>query len=202
MLKIGVMASGKGSNLRAIIDFIKEHKPGFNIGAVISDNPDSPALDMAEAEGISSYYIPPGEAETFLEPGIEEKYTEVLLGNRVELLCLAGFMRILKGSLLETFENRIVNIHPSLLPSFPGLEAWKQALEYGVRFSGCTTHFVNREMDSGPIIMQAVVPVLEKDSAESLHKRIQVKEHFIYPLTIKLIAEKRVSISGRRVHLD
>ncbi len=199
MLKIGVLASGKGSNLQAIIDYIKSEKPPFEISIVISDNPDAFALKRAEKEGIKAMYIPPGKYKTFLEPPVEKKYVEILKENGVQLVCLAGFMRVIKKNFLKSFPDSIINIHPSLLPAFPGLEAWKQALDYGVKFTGCTVHFVEEGVDTGPIIMQAVVPVLPDDTPESLHKRIQEKEHIIYPLSIRLISEGRVSISGRKV---
>ncbi len=199
MLKIGVLASGKGSNLQAIIDYIKSEKPPFEISIVISDNPDAFALKRAEKEGIKAMYIPPGKYKTFLEPPVEKKYVEILKENGVQLVCLAGFMRVIKKNFLKSFPDSIINIHPSLLPAFPGLEAWKQALDYGVKFTGCTVHFVEEGVDTGPIIMQAVVPVLPDDTPESLHNRIQEKEHIIYPLSIRLISEGRVSISGRKV---
>ncbi len=199
MVKIGVLASGKGSNLQAIVDYIKSEKPPFEISIVLSDNPDAFALKRAGKEGIKAMYIPPGKYKTFLEPDVEKKYVEILKENGVQLVCLAGFMRVIKKNFLQSFPDSIINIHPSLLPAFPGLEAWKQALEYGVKFTGCTVHFVNEGVDTGPIIMQAVVPVLPDDTPESLHKRIQEKEHIIYPLSIRLISEGRVSISKRKV---
>ncbi|RKY30860.1 MAG: phosphoribosylglycinamide formyltransferase [Candidatus Omnitrophota bacterium] len=199
MFTIGVLASGKGTNLQAIIDFIKEEKLPIRIGVVISDNPDAYALKRAEKAGIKNVYIPPGRYKTFLEPEVEKKYVECLKENNVELVCLAGFMRVLKKYFIESFKWKIINIHPSLLPAFRGLEAWKQALDFGVRFTGCTVHFVDEGIDTGPIILQAVVPVLPDDTPESLHKRIQEKEHLIYPLAIKLISEGRVSICGRKV---
>ncbi|MCD6407653.1 phosphoribosylglycinamide formyltransferase [bacterium] len=201
MFTIGVLASGKGSNLQAIIDYIKEENLPIKIGVVLSDNPEAYALERAKKEGIKSLYIPPGKYKTFLEPDVEKKYVEVLKENGVELVCLAGFMRVLKKTFLKSFPQRIINIHPSLLPAFPGLEAWKQAIDYGVRFSGCTVHFVEEGVDTGPIILQAVVPVLPDDTPETLHQRIQEKEHIIYPLAIRLIAEGRVSISGRKVYI-
>lgn len=199
MVKIGVLASGKGSNFQAIVDYIKSEKPPFEISIVLSDNPDAFVLKRAEKEGVKAMYIPPGKYKTFLEPDVEKKYVEILKENGVQLVCLAGFMRVIKKNFLQSFPDSIINIHPSLLPAFPGLEAWKQALEYGVRFTGCTVHFVEEGVDTGPIIMQAVVPVLPDDTPESLHKRIQEKEHIIYPLSIRLICEGRVSISGRKV---
>ncbi|MCM8806763.1 MAG: phosphoribosylglycinamide formyltransferase [Candidatus Omnitrophica bacterium] len=199
MFTIGVLASGKGTNLQAIIDYIKQENLPIRIGVVISDNPNAYALERAKKEGIKAVCIPCEKYKTILGREIEKKYVEVLKENKVELVCLAGFMRVLKSTFLRSFPNKIINIHPSLLPAFPGLEAWKQALEYGVKFTGCTVHFVNEGIDTGPIILQAVVPVLPDDTPETLHKRIQEKEHIIYPLAIRLIYEGRVSISGRKV---
>ncbi len=202
MFTIGVLASGKGSNLQAIIDYIKTEKIRVKVGIVLSDNPDSAALNIAERAGINGYCIPEDKHKTFLSPGIEKKYVKTLREHGVELVCLAGFMRVLKKYFMESFTGKIINIHPSLLPAFPGLASWEQALCYGVRFTGCTTHFVEYGVDTGPIILQAVVPVLREDTAETLHKRIQEKEHIIYPLTVRLIAEGKVSISERKVHIS
>lgn len=201
MFTIGVLASGKGTNLQAIIDYIKEENLKIKIGVVISDNPSAYALERAEKEGIKAICIPCEKYKTILDKKTEIEYVKVLKENNVELVCLAGFMRVLKKTFIQNFPNRIINIHPSLLPAFPGLESWRQALEYGVRFTGCTVHFVNEGIDTGPIILQAVVPVLPDDTPETLHKRIQEKEHIIYPLAIRLIAEGRVSISGRKVYI-
>jgi len=199
MFTIGVLASGKGSNLQALINSVRKGELKVDIGIVLSDNPESFALRIAEREGIKNRYINPGRYRTFLEAGPEKEFVAVLKENNVDLVCLAGFMRVLKKDFIESFKKRIINIHPSLLPAFPGLESWKQALDYGVKFTGCTTHFVESAIDSGPVILQAVVPVLEDDSPESLHRRIQEKEHLIYPLTVKLIAGNNLIISGRNV---
>ncbi|MCM8785868.1 MAG: phosphoribosylglycinamide formyltransferase [Candidatus Omnitrophica bacterium] len=201
MFTIGILASGKGTNLQAIIDYIKEENLPIKIGIVISDNPEAYALERAKKEGIRNICIPCEKYKTILDKETEIKYIEVLKENNVELVCLAGFMRILKKNFIKNFPNKIINIHPSLLPAFPGLESWKKALEYGVRFTGCTVHFVDEGIDSGPIILQAVVPILQDDTPEILHKRIQEKEHIIYPLAIRLIAEGRVSIVGRKVYI-
>lgn len=201
MFRIGVLASGKGTNFQAIVDYIKDENLPIEVSIVISDNPDAFVLERAKKENIKAVYIPPGKYKTFLEKKIEEEYVRVLKENKVELVCLAGFMRVLKKTFIRSFPNKIINIHPSLLPAFPGLEAWKKALEYGVKFTGCTVHFVDEKIDSGPIILQAVVPVLPEDTPETLHQRIQEKEHIIYPLAIRLIFEGRVSISGRKVYI-
>lgn len=203
MFTIGVLVSGKGSNLKTIIDKIKDgYLSSVRIGVVLSDNPDSGALKIAEKEGIRNIYIPPGKYKTFLEPDIEKKYIQILKENKVDFVCLAGFMRIIKEQFFTEFKDKIINIHPSLLPAFPGIEAWKQAFDYGVLFTGCTVHFVRQKpIDSGPIIFQAVVPVLSDDTCETLYQRIQEKEHIIYPFTIKLISENKVFISGNKIIL-
>ncbi|MCK4244661.1 MAG: phosphoribosylglycinamide formyltransferase [Candidatus Omnitrophica bacterium] len=202
MLKIGVLASGKGTNLQAIIDAIRRKEVPAEIGIVLSDNPDAYALERVKKAGIRALYLPAGRFKTYLEERIEKNYINVLKKEGVELVCLAGFMRVLKRDLLNAFAGRIINIHPALLPSFPGLESWKQALNYGVKFTGATVHFVEEGIDSGPIILQAVVPTKPDDTPETLHRRIQEKEHIIYPLAIKLIAENRLRIEGRRVNIE
>lgn len=202
MFTIGLLASGKGSNIQAIINYIKSERLHINPAVILSDNPSSGALKIAQAEGIKHYCIPEEKYKTILSKKTEKEYVKILKEHRVDLVCLAGFMRVIKEELLNNFPGRIINIHPSLLPAFPGLEAWKQALEYGVRFTGCTTHFVEAGVDTGPIILQAVVPVLKDDTPETLHRRIQEKEHIIYPLTVRLISEGRVSISGRKVYIN
>ncbi len=190
MLKIGVLASGKGTNLQAIIDTIVRKEIPAEIGIVLSDNPDAYCLKRAKKAGIKAVYLPPGRFKTYLEPQVEKNYINALQREKIELVCLAGFMRVLKKDFLKAFAGKVINIHPALLPSFPGLESWKQALDYGVKFTGATVHFVEEGIDSGPIILQAVVPVKEDDTPETLHQRIQEKEHIIYPLAIKLIVEQ------------
>ncbi len=189
-MKIGVLISGSGSNLQAIIDAVKDGSLPVEIGIVLSDNPDAFGLKRAEKAGINAQYIPPGPKRTVLSPEAEDKYVTALKENGCELVCLAGFMRVIKDKILNAFPGRVLNIHPSLLPSFPGLEAWKQALDYGVRFTGCTVHLVEKDVDSGPIILQAVVPVLPEDTPETLLNRIHEQEHKIYPMAIKFFAEK------------
>ncbi|MCX8082721.1 MAG: phosphoribosylglycinamide formyltransferase [bacterium] len=202
MFTIGLLASGKGSNIQAIIDNIKTDNLPVYPAIILSDNPDAGALEIAKREGIKHYCIPEKKYRTILSPDVEKSYVKILKEYKVDLICLAGFMRVIKETFLKNFAGKIINIHPSLLPAFPGLEAWKQAIDYGVKFTGCTTHFVEAGVDTGPIILQAVVPVLKDDTSETLHKRIQEKEHIIYPLTIKLIAEGKVSISGRKVYIN
>lgn len=198
-MKIGVLLSGSGSNLQAIIDATKNGSLPVEIGLVVSDNPDAFGLKRAEKAGIKAQYIPPGPKRTVLSPEAEEKYITALKEAGCELVCLAGFMRVIKDKILAAFPGRVLNIHPSLLPAFPGLEAWKQALNYGVRFTGCTVHLVEKGVDTGPVIMQAVVPVLPNDTTKTLLNRIHQQEHIIYPMAIKLFAEKRLKISGRQV---
>ena len=190
MLKIGVLASGKGTNLQAIIDTIVRKEIPAEIGIVLSDNPEAYCLKRAKKAGIKGVYLPPGRFKTYLEPQVEKNYINALQREKIELVCLAGFMRVLKKGFLKAFAGKVINIHPALLPSFPGLQSWKQALDYGVKFTGATVHFVEEGIDSGPIILQAVVPVKEDDIPETLHQRIQEKEHIIYPLAIKLIVEQ------------
>lgn len=203
MKRIGVLGSGKGSNFAAIAEAVKSGVLPVEIAIVISDVADAGILSLAAKHGIPSRYIAPGKFRTKIEPQIEEEYVRALREARVELVVLAGFMRILKAPFLTAFENRVINIHPSLLPAFPGLEAWKQALEYGTRYAGCTVHFVTPEMDAGPIIAQTVVPVEPRDTADSLHARIQKEEHRLYVESIRFWAEDRLEIpsGGRRVYI-
>ncbi|MFH0796475.1 MAG: phosphoribosylglycinamide formyltransferase [Candidatus Omnitrophota bacterium] len=201
-MKIGVLLSGSGSNLQAIIDAVKDGSLPVKIGLVLSDRPDAFGLKRAEKAGVKARYIPPGPYRTILSREAEKEYVKALKEAGVELVCLAGFMRVIKEGLLSAFPGRILNLHPSLLPSFPGLEAWKQAFDYGVRFTGCTVHFVEKGVDAGPIISQAVVPILPDDTPEALLNRIHQKEHLIYPLAIKLVAEGRVKIVGRKVFIE
>jgi len=200
-MKIGVLLSGNGSNLQAIIDAVTDGSLPVKIALVISDNPDAFGLKRAEKAGIRAQYIPPGPKRTVLAPKAEEKYITALKEAGCELVCLAGFMRVIKDKILSAFPGRVLNIHPSLLPSFPGLEAWKQAVDYGVRFTGCTVHLVEKGVDTGPVILQAVVPVLPDDTPETLLNRIHQKEHNIYPLAIKLFAEGKLEISERQVRI-
>ena len=201
-MKIGVLLSGSGSNLQAIIDAVKNGSLPVKIGLVVSDNPDAFGLKRAEKSGIRAQYIPPGPKRTVLSTKAEEEYITALKETGCELVCLAGFMRIIKDKILAAFPGRVLNIHPSLLPSFPGLKAWKQALDYGVQFTGCTVHLVEKDVDTGPIILQAVVPVRPEDTPETLLSRIHQQEHVVYPLAIKLFAEKRSKISGRRIFIS
>lgn len=201
MLKLGVLGSGKGSNLQAIIDAIEQGRLDANIEIVISDVRESFILKRAEKHGIRACYIDPGQFKTKLDPETEQKYVNCLNDSQVDLICLAGFLRVLKECFLSAFPLKIINIHPSLLPSFPGLKAWKQALDYGVKISGCTVHFVEAGVDTGPIIIQKQVPVYDNDTYEDLLARIQEQEHIAYPEAIALIGTKKIKITGRKVLL-
>lgn len=200
MVKIAVLASGGGTNLQSIIDSVKDGRLKADIRVVISDNPSARALDRAREAGVPVKVI---EKKDFPKrEAFDKKLVEVLAENGVELVVLAGFMRILSGVVIKAFPSRIMNIHPSLLPSFPGLDVQRKALEHGVKFSGCTVHFVDEGVDSGPIIIQAAVPVLDNDTPETLAKRILKEEHRIYPRAIKLFSEGKIRVEGRRVITD
>ncbi|MFA5393243.1 MAG: phosphoribosylglycinamide formyltransferase [Candidatus Ratteibacteria bacterium] len=188
-MEIGVLLSGNGSNLQAIIDAVNNGSLPAKISIVLSDKPDALGLKRAEKAGIKAQYIPPGPKRTVLSPEAEDKYIAALKEAGCELICLAGFMRVIKDKILAAFPGRVLNIHPSLLPSFPGLEAWKQALNHGVLFTGCTVHLVEKGVDTGPIILQSVVPVRPHDTPETLLNRIHKQEYIIYPLAIKLFSE-------------
>jgi phosphoribosylglycinamide formyltransferase-1 len=196
-LRVGVLASGAGSNLQSILD--AQERIGAQVAVVISNVSGAKALDRARAAGVPALVLP--------HKGIErEEYDAQIVQNLrshgVELVCLAGFMRLVTPVLLAAFENRILNIHPALLPSFPGMHAVRQALQAGVRVSGCTVHVVDEGTDTGPVVIQAAVPVLEGDTEETLAARILVQEHRCYPRAVQLFAQGRVSIEGRRVHIQ
>jgi phosphoribosylglycinamide formyltransferase-1 len=190
-LGLGILGSGKGSNCRAILESIRAGKLQARAQVVISDVLDAPILDIAREFSVANAYLPPGQFRTRLEPNVETELVRMLREADVELVVLAGFMRVLKSTILEAFPRRIINIHPSLLPKFPGLEAWKQALAAGESVSGCTVHYVDDKIDHGDIIAQREVPVLPNDSAETLHARIQVAEHELYPAAIAQLAAQR-----------
>jgi phosphoribosylglycinamide formyltransferase 1 len=197
--KLGVLGSGKGSNFVAIADAVAAGKIPAQIAVVLSDVESAGILSHARERKISSQFIPPGKFRTKLDEDAERAFVKALQDAQVDLIVLAGFMRVLKGDFLRAFEGRIVNVHPSLLPSFPGLESWKQALDHGVKVTGCTVHFVDAGIDAGAIIGQQTVPVLDNDTAESLHKRIHAAEHELYPKCVAAIAQREVSVQGRRV---
>jgi phosphoribosylglycinamide formyltransferase-1 len=197
--RIGVLGSGKGSNFVAIADAIEAGKVPAEAALVVSDVETAGILEHARERRIPAKFISPGKFRTKLDEEAERAYVEALQAARVDLIVLAGFMRVLKGDFLRAFEGRIVNIHPSLLPAFPGLEAWKQALDHGVKVTGCTVHFVDAGVDSGPIVGQQTVPVLDDDTPEKLHQRIHAAEHELYPKCVGAIARGEISVVGRRV---
>ncbi|MFW6001148.1 MAG: phosphoribosylglycinamide formyltransferase [Halanaerobium sp.] len=199
MLNIAVFASGRGSNFQSIIDSVKAGEIPAEIKILISDNQKAGALKRAEREDIENIFIDPDHFESKMD--YEEELINILEGVDVDLVVLAGYMRILSPLFVKHFKNKIINIHPSLLPAFRGLDAQKQAVDYGVKYSGCTVHFVDQGMDTGAIIMQAVVPVKQDDSADELAARILKEEHRIYPESIKLIAEDKIAIEGRKVKI-
>lgn len=196
--RLGVLGSGKGSNMVAIAEACRAGRIPAEVTLVLSDVAEAGILAHARSLGLAARFIAPGAFRTKLEEQAEQAYVAALVEAGVELVVLAGFMRVLKEPLLRAFPERIINIHPSLLPAFPGLEAWRQALEYGVKFTGCTVHFVDAGVDCGPIIAQRVVPVLALDTPATLHERIQQAEHALYPEVISALARKQVSVAGRR----
>ncbi len=189
-LVIGVLGSGKGSNFTAIADAITAGTLDARVGVVISDVPDAGILRLAERHGAPALHLPPGKFKTKLEPEREHELVHTLQKYGVQLVVLAGYMRLLKEPTVAAFPRRVINIHPSLLPKFPGLAAWRQALEAGERETGCTVHFVDLGMDTGPVIARKTVPVLPDDTAETLHARIQEAEHALYPQVIGELARR------------
>jgi phosphoribosylglycinamide formyltransferase-1 len=197
--RLGVLGSGKGSNFVAIADAVTSGKISATVAVVLSDVEGAGILAHARGRKIPAQFIPPGKFRTKLDEEAERAFVVALQVAKVDLIVLAGFMRVLKGDFLRAFEGRIVNVHPSLLPSFPGLEAWKQALDHGVKVTGCTVHFVDAGVDAGPIIGQQTVPLLDGDTADSLHQRIHAAEHELYPTCVAAIARGEISTQGRRV---
>src|ERR1041384_5744001 len=196
--RLGVLGSGKGSNFVAIADAIGRGEVPAEVALVVSDVEDSGILKHARERRLRAEFLPPGKFRTKLDEEAERELIRRLQEARVDLIVLAGFMRILKGDFLRAFHERVVNIHPSLLPAFPGLEAWKQALDYGVKVAGCTVHLVDQGVDSGPIVAQETVPVHDGDTPESLHARIQEAEHALYPAAIAALASGKIRVVGRR----
>jgi phosphoribosylglycinamide formyltransferase-1 len=197
--RLGVLGSGKGSNFLAIADAIVAGQVPAQVAIVISDVPEAGILAHARQRGLPAEYLAPGKFRTKLDEEAEHAYVQRLQEARVDLVVLAGFMRILKGDFLRAFAQRVVNIHPSLLPAFPGLEAWKQALDYGVKVTGCTVHLVDQGIDSGPILGQEAVPVLAGDTPATLHERIQLAERRLYPAVVGALAEGRLRVPGRSI---
>ena len=200
MNKIAVLLSGRGSNFRAIYENIKSGQiKDCEVAVVISDKADAKGLEYAREEGLNTAFFDPKatDRQTF-----NRKIIDKIKAEGCTLVVLAGYMRIISAEFVEAFRNRILNIHPSLLPSFPGLDVHRKAIEYGVKFSGCTVHFVDEKMDNGPIIKQAVVPVYDGDTEDDLADRILEQEHKIYPECVKLFLENKIKIIGRRTVIE
>lgn len=198
-LRIGVLGSGSGTNMQSIIDAIARGELNARVVCCVSDVPGARILDRARAAGIPADYIAPAPWRTKLEGPAEQAYIDHLRRHGAQVVALAGFMRIVKAGLLSAFPWRVLNIHPALLPAFPGVAGWTQALEYGAKVAGVTVHFVDGGTDTGPIIVQRAVPVLDDDTPESLHARIQVEEHKAYPEALRLLSSGALRIRGRRV---
>ena len=198
-LQLGVLASGSGTNLQSIIDACASGSIDAEIALVISNNPDAGALKRAASAGINHTCI--NHRGFSSRESFDRSVVSALQGAGVELVCLAGFMRLITEDFLAAFPGRVMNIHPALLPAFPGLDVQRKAIEYGARFSGCTVHFVDSGVDTGPVIIQAVVPILDDDTLDDLAARILVQEHKVYPRAIQLFAEGRLQIEGRRVRV-
>jgi phosphoribosylglycinamide formyltransferase-1 len=197
LLRIGVLASGGGTNLQAIIDRCQDGSLAAEIAVVIANNPGAGALDRASKAGIPTLCI--NHRNFPAREDFDCAVVKALQDAAVDLVVLAGFMRIITQTFIDAFPERVINIHPALLPAFPGLHVQQQAIDYGARFSGCTVHFVDGGVDTGPIIMQAVVPILSDDTADTLAARILEQEHKVYPRAIQLIAEGRVHVNERQV---
>jgi phosphoribosylglycinamide formyltransferase-1 len=197
--RVGVLGSGKGSNFVAMAEACAAGAVPAEVALVLSDVAEAGILARAQERDIPARFLDPGKYRAKLDEVAERSYVEALRAAEVDLVVLAGFMRVLKDPFLRAFAGRIVNIHPSLLPSFPGLAAWEQALTHGVRVTGCTVHFVDAGVDSGPIIGQQTVPVLDDDTAETLHQRIHAAEHELYPKCVAAIARGDITVQGRRV---
>ncbi|MDD4237346.1 MAG: phosphoribosylglycinamide formyltransferase [Desulfotomaculaceae bacterium] len=199
-LRLGILASGRGSNLQSILDQITAGRINAEVAVVISDKKEAFALERARMAGLPAGHFNYRDFPS--KDAYESSIVDRLKQHGVELVCLAGYMRIVGKVLLAAFPGRVVNIHPALLPSFPGLHGQEQAWAYGVKFSGCTVHFVDEGMDTGPIILQAVVPVYDEDTADELSARILEQEHKIYPEAIRLYAEGRLKVEGRKVYVN
>lgn len=199
MLKLGILASGRGSNFQSIIDAIERGSLKAQAAVLIVDKENAFARERARKHGIAEVWLNPKDSPT--KEAYFDRIRDELNARAVDLVILAGFMRIVRKPLIDAFPNRIMNIHPALLPAFPGLHAQQQAVDYGVRVSGCTVHFVDEGMDTGPIIIQAAVPVAPDDTEETLSARILTEEHRIYPEAIRLYAEGRLSVENRKVKI-
>lgn len=201
-LKLAVLGSGSGSNMQSIVDAIEAGTLDAEIVCVLSDVEDAYILERAKQHNLPGRYVSCAPYKTKLDGEAQDEYIRILKEAGADTVVLAGFMRIVKPALLEAFPDRVLNIHPALLPAFPGLHSWKQALDYGCKVAGCTVHFVDAGTDSGPIIVQKAVPVEPGDTAETLHARIQVQEHIAYPEALRLLAAGRLTVTGRCVTVD
>lgn len=200
-VRVGVLASGRGSNFESLLGASRDGTLGAQVVCLVCDNPQAGALAIASGADVPAMVVDPGSRRARLAPEVEERIVGALRKHGVQLVCLAGFMRIVGPTLLAAFPGAILNIHPSLLPSFPGLDAQAQALAHGVKVSGCTVHFVDAGVDSGPIVLQEAVEVLDGDTPQTLAARILEREHRIYPRAVRLWATGRLEIRGRRVHI-
>jgi phosphoribosylglycinamide formyltransferase 1 len=195
--RIGVLLSGRGSNFVALAESVAAGRiPNAEIAIVVSNREGAPGIDKAKERGIATRVIPSKGLE---REAYDRQVVAVLNEHHVDLICLAGYMRLLSPYFVASFPNRILNIHPSLLPSFPGLESQRQALEYGVKFAGCTVHFVDENLDAGPIVLQAVIPVRDEDTEATLSERILAEEHRIYSEAVNIVLDGKYKITGRRV---
>lgn len=200
-LHLGVLGSGSGTNMQSIVDAIERGELDADIRLVLADVPDAKILDRARKHNIPCQYLDCAPWKTKLEGAAEDECIRLLRAAGCDTIVLAGFMRIVKAKLLETFPLRVLNIHPALLPAFPGVASWKQALDYGCKVAGVTVHFVDLGTDSGPIIVQKCVPVMDDDTPETLHARIQVQEHIAFPEALRLLGSGKLRIEGRRVRI-
>ena len=200
-LKIAILGSGKGSNAQAIFDTISAGRLKARVVCVLSDVENAFILERARNQGSAAEFISAGPSKTKLDGEGEARYLAALRRYGAEVVVLAGFMRIIKTGMLAAFPNRIINLHPALLPAFPGMNSWTQALNYGAKVAGCTVHFVDAGTDTGPIILQKVVPVRDADTPATLHARIQEQEHVALPEALALLAEDRIRVEGRRVRI-
>jgi phosphoribosylglycinamide formyltransferase 1 len=200
-LRIGVLGSGTGSNCQAILDACERGQIPGHVVIVLSDVANAGILERARQRNIPAQFVGLSRFKTKLEPELEKQMVALLQAAGVQLVVLAGYMRVVKAPLLEAFPGRIINVHPSLLPAFPGLRAWEQALKYSVRLTGCTVHFVEAGVDAGPVILQQPVPVFDGDTPERLHQRIQLAEHQLLPEAIRLFAAGKLEVNGRIVKI-
>jgi len=200
-LRLGVLGSGSGSNMQSLLDAIADGRLDATLACVISDVPAARILERAHNHQVPGFYLDPAPFKTKLDGAAEQRVMETLRAHHVDTVVLAGFMRMVKPGLLRAFPHRVLNIHPALLPAFPGVHAWEQALTHGARVTGCTVHFVDEGMDTGPIIVQRAVPVLPGDTPATLHARIQAQEHLAYPEALQLLAQGRLRVTGRRVEV-